>query len=164
MRNPWGCDVLGFHTQDNGEHPPHPHEDSKVAQQVSSLGNAHIHLLYGFEEEDSVEVEEPKCWGKTSTRLGAYPCQKRSDQHGVQLNLLVGRPVQYGLLGDDVQPGHLVDADPHTGLVEDEQVLQVLLEVDVQQGFLVVDGAGQALAATGVLLQGSLLAHLVILS
>jgi hypothetical protein len=28
-------------------------------------------------EEKSVEVEEPKCWGKTSTRLGAYPCQEK---------------------------------------------------------------------------------------
>ena len=40
----------------------------------------------------------------------------------------------------------------------------VLLEVVVQQGALVGDGAGQALAEAGVLLQGSLLAHLVILS
>ena len=88
----------------------------------------------------------------------------RSDQLCAQLDLLVGRPVQHGLLGNDVQPGPLVHADPHPGLVEDELVQRVLLEVVVQQGALVGDGAGQALAGAGVLLQGSLLAHLVILS
>ena len=77
MRNPWGCDVLGFHTQDNGEHPPHPHGDPKGVQQVSSLGNEDIHLLNNDKEEGKVEVEEPKCWVKTSTRLGAYPCQEK---------------------------------------------------------------------------------------
>ena len=77
-----------------------------------------------------------------------------SDQLGVQLNLLVGRPVQHKLIGDGIQLALLVHSDPHPGLVEDDQVQLVLLEV-VQRGALVGDVAGQALAEAWVLLQGS---------
>ena len=82
----------------------------------------------------------------------------RSDQLRVQLDLLVGCPVQHGVLGNDVQPRPLVHED-HSGLEGDEQVQQALLEVVIQQGALVGYGVDQALAGAGVLLQGSLLEH-----
>ena len=57
-----------------------------------------------------VEVEEPKCWEKTSTGQDNIPA-KRSDQLRVQHGPLVHEEIHSGLKGDEQvqQQGALVD-------------------------------------------------------
>jgi hypothetical protein len=106
-------------------------------------------------------LRNPSLLGENLNRLEHIPA-KRSDQLGVQLDLLVGRPVQHGLHGNDVQPRPRVHED-HSGLEVGEPVTQALLEVAVQHGALVGDVVDQALTGAGVLLQGSLLEHFSLL-
>ena len=62
-------------------------------------------------------VRNPSLLGENLTWLEHIPA-KRSDQLGVQLDILVGCPVQHGLLGDDVQHDALVGEGADQALLE----------------------------------------------